>query len=146
MSSYFDWALQITSVQSKCYKDSVLPCERNTGEYIDIASPANGYCPCFEICLHDLVKQNSNTMSKRKKNNRLKKWHRASKSSAPPKENLSDIWYKQDEVLKLLGLSPTTCYRRRASGVLIASKQHGKLYYNAYHIQKMLKDGLPPEV
>lgn len=82
-------------------------------------------------------------MSKSKKKARLKKWYRRQVSSTPPQEILSNIWYTQDEVLKKLAISISTCYRLRVRGLLIASKRNGKLYYNEYHVQKMLIDGLP---
>ena len=83
-------------------------------------------------------------MSKRKRNARLKKWYSRPNSSTPPQEILSNIWYTQDEVLKKLAISISTCYRLRMKGILIASKWKGKLYYNEYHVQQMLINGLPP--
>ncbi len=82
-------------------------------------------------------------MSKRKRNARLQKWYSRRNNSTPPQEILSNTWYTQDEVLKKLAISISTCYRLRVRGILIASKWNGKLYYNEYHVQKMLRDGLP---
>ena len=83
-------------------------------------------------------------MSKRSKRKaRLQKWYSRRNPSAPPQERLSNTWYTQDQVLKLLSISISTCYRLRVRGILIASKWSGKLYYNEYHVQKMLIDGLP---
>ena len=86
-------------------------------------------------------------MSKRSKRKaRLKKWYSRRNPSTPLQETLSSIWYTQDEVLKKLAISISTCYRLRVRGILIASKWNGKLYYNEYHIQKMLIDGLPKDL
>ena len=85
-------------------------------------------------------------MSKSKKKARLKKWNARQKSATPLQDNLSNTWYTQDEVLKKLAISISTCYRLRVRGILIASKWNGKLYYNEYHIQKMLRDGLPKDL
>ena len=82
-------------------------------------------------------------MASRKKNKRLIKKLKMLKAKAvPPEEPLSDIWYTNKQAWKKLSMSPSTLYRKRTSGKLIASVSGKKIYFNEYHIQKYLKDGL----
>jgi hypothetical protein len=73
-------------------------------------------------------------MARRKKNKR--------KAPAPAQEILSDTWYTNRELWKILKISPSTSKRWRSKGSLLASKRFGKVYFNHTHVQKMLRDGL----
>ena len=82
-------------------------------------------------------------MASRKKNKRLFKRLKMLKVKAvPPEEPLSDIWYTIKQVIRKLDMSPSTIKRWRKRGKLPSSVRGKKIYFNEYHIQKLLKDGL----
>ena len=61
-------------------------------------------------------------------------------------EILSEDWYTNKQVWKVLDISAATCKRWRNKGWLIASKRSGKgckVYFNAKHVQDLMKGGLP---
>ena len=84
-------------------------------------------------------------MSHHKKLRRKKHHHPIFKPSPPPpqQEQLSNTWHNNDQIRELLGMSNSTIKRWRASGKLIASKRLGKIFFNDYHVQQLLRDGLP---
>ncbi|HEY5367746.1 MAG TPA: helix-turn-helix domain-containing protein [Hanamia sp.] len=80
---------------------------------------------------------------------RRKRYKSAGKSrqvAIAPEEPLSDIWYTNKELWKLLDISPSTAKRWRENGSLKASKnlggKLGKVYFNHTHVQDLLKGGL----
>ena len=83
-------------------------------------------------------------MFKRKQNKR-KSNKRKFFNALPPsiqEEPLSDIWYNNTEICKVLGMHISTVKRRRRNGSLIASKKFGKISFNDYHVQQYLRGGL----
>jgi hypothetical protein len=78
-------------------------------------------------------------MSSRKKN---KRFLSKVKNVLPlPEEPLSDIWYTNRQVWKILDISESTCKRWRKEGLLPAFRRHRRLYFNDYHVQKVLRSG-----
>lgn len=84
-------------------------------------------------------------MYRRKKIKRKANKKQYFQKAAPPQPEvqLSHIWYNNDEIQTVLGMSPSTIKRRRADGSLIASKKKGKIFFNDYHVQEWLRGGLP---
>jgi transposase len=78
-------------------------------------------------------------MSLRKKKRRFLK--KSNKVVAPPEEVLSDRWYSNREVWKKLDISESTCKRWRKEGLLPTFMRHRRLYFNDYHVQKILRSG-----
>jgi len=80
--------------------------------------------------------------SRRKNKNLVKRMRKQSAPLAKAAEILSEIWYTNKQVWKILDISASTAKRWRASGALIASKRFGKVYFNHTHVQNLLKSGL----
>lgn len=82
-------------------------------------------------------------MSSGRKRYKAKKGRQA---TIAPEPALSNIWYTNKELWKLLDISPSTAKRWRENGSLKASKnlggKFGKVYFNQTHVQDLLKSGL----
>ena len=84
--------------------------------------------------------------ARKRKNHRLKKFRFLKTTRVNKEEVLSEEWYTNKQVWKVLDISVATCKRWRNKGWLIASKRPGKgckVYFNAKHVQDMLRGGLP---
>jgi len=80
--------------------------------------------------------------SRKKSRNLIRKMSALKAVATPAVETISEIWYTNRQVWKILGISPSTAKRWRADGSLISSKKHGKVYFNHTHVQNLLKSGL----
>jgi len=81
-----------------------------------------------------------------KKNRRMRKRLTKKRKRIPwtaKRDPLSDTWYTLKQACKMLDISVSCSKGLGKRGALIVSKRFGKLYVNAYHYQKYLRDGLP---
>lgn len=60
----------------------------------------------------------------------------------PAEEPLSDIWYNNRQICKVLKLSLSTIYRLVKKGLLIASKQGGTVLYNHTHVEQFRRNSV----
>lgn len=61
-------------------------------------------------------------------------------SRATRVERLKDTWIDNQDVMKMLHISPRTLQTLRSNGTLSFSRIRGKIYYKVSDIEKLLQD------